>query len=296
MHQEELADLAVLESYKRMTMQLVLEPERKPPSLAEQLDGVGKSCAEAEKKLLKDKMIINPEIQRQDALVMFKANFEENFKRVCSDRNIKYYTFGNKKLLSTDLSPVDLKFIYLVTKSLTAGSTSLNPMYTFAGKNGEMAFRKIANNLFHLFGINKYMEINTRNYLYGGDGGGDFFWDKYVFDAKYRDESPAHGMILESDFVERMNDDVFLIHTTNAANRKIGALTLEQIDTQNLPVALSGWITGKDFKAHAKHFNNGRGSYVLDTLNPIADLFFLLIEEQIGKSGVERLFSYAKTS
>lgn len=273
------------------TAQLIIEQERKPPSLSEELEWLSKQCTETEGKLLKNKMIINPEIVRQDALVMFKANFEENFKRVCADRNIKYFSFGSKKLLSVDLSPLDLKFIYTVTKSLIAGSTSLSPIYTFAGKNGEMAFRKIANNLFHLFGIHKYMEINTKNYLYGGDGGGDFFWDKYIFDAKYRDESPAHGMILESDFVDRLNDDVFLIHTTNAANRKIGSPTLEQIETQNIPLALSGWVTGRDFKAHAKHFNNGRGSWVLDTLNPIADLFFLLIEEQIGKPGVERLFT-----
>lgn len=259
-------------------------------SNTDEFDALAKECVAFEDNSFKHKKIINPEIPRQDALCMFNSNFEENLKRVCHDRGIKYSTFGNKKVLSTDLSPLYLNFIRIVTKNLTENTNSLNSVYTFAGKNGEMAFRNIANNLFHLFGISKRMEINTNNYVYGGDGGGDFFWDKYIFDAKYRDESPAHGMILEADFVDRMNDEVFLIHTTNAANRKIGALTIDQINTQNLPLALSGWISGKEFKTKAKVFNNGRGSYVLDHLNPITDLFFLLIEEQIGKLGVERLF------
>lgn len=264
------------------------------------LECLSEKCVEEEFLSFKNKMVINPDFHRQDALVMFKSNFEENFKRVCSDRQIEYCSFGNKKILRINLSPTDLKFIYTVTESLCKCSKSLNPMYTFAGKNGEMAVKKTANNLFHLFGINKYMQINTKSYLYGGDGGGDFFWDRYIFDVKYRDEGPAHGMILESDFVDRMNDDVILIHVTNADNTaasksKITSLTLEEINTQNLPLALSGWISGKDFKAHSKKFANGRNSFVLDTLNPIVDLFFLLIEEQIGKAGVERLFTYPKT-
>ena len=234
----------------------------------------------------RNKMLVRGDLGKKEVLKSLQESPNLWLKRICNEYDMDCGDFGSRTILRCHLSPVQLTYVHAVTKFLCTGS-SLKPFSTFAGKSAEMVFRNSINNLFNLFRIKKRIQINSKNFLYGGDGGGDFFIGNQTFDVKYRNESPRHGLILENRFLDNAEDDVILIQVTNSVNYKIAESVPDQ--EKSLPLALSGWTTIKDFKTKGKPINNGRDSLCLDDLNPIMDLLFLILEDQIDS---ESLFEY----
>ena len=241
-----------------------------------------------ENAFFKNKMLIQTTLPKEEYLRLIKED-QANLNRICYEYEMNLASVGDKKILKCNLSSLQTKYVRAVAESLSHG-TNLNFFSTVVGKSAEMAFSNCINSFFNLFRINKRLRLNTRNFVYGGDGGADFFFSNMAFDIKYRDDSPGHGMILEQSFLDRTNDDLLLIHVTNSSNIKLGH---RDPDNKVLPLAISGWVSVKDFKAKANVINNNRGSLVLDKLNPITDLIFLAIEEQLKS---EQLFEFPNLS
>jgi len=230
----------------------------------------------------KTKMLMLPELNKRHAFLLLKAEFDKHINRVFHEYDIDYCLFGDRQILKCQLSPLQLKYVQALTKFI-CNDSNLKPLATLVGKSAEMAFRNSINSLFNLFSIKKKIEVNSKNFVYGGDGGGDFFIGNRIFDVKYRNDSPAHGMILEKPFLERTLDDVILIHVTNSAAIKIG--TNDSVD-KTLPLALSGWMSVKEFKKVGKPIANGRDSLAVDNLHPIVDLLMLVLEDQIDSESL----------
>lgn len=254
-------------------------------SLEKELQELEKEILHEEDNYYRNKVVVRQDLSKRDAFLILKAERDKHMKRVFHEYDMDYCYFGNNKILKCHLSPLQLKYVQAVTNFLCKDS-SLKPLSTFAGKSAEMAFRNSINNLFHLFGIKKKIQLNSKNFVYGGDGGADFFIGSLSFDVKYRNDSPAHGMILERAFLDRTLDDVVLIHVTNSDSIKIGQ---NETTDKSLPLALSGWMSVKDFKQNGQQINNNRDSLAVDKLHPIVDLLLLVLEDHINS---ESLFVY----
>lgn len=229
---------------------------------------------------LLQKMQIKASLPKQEAFDLFVSD-KKNWYNFIHEYEMDFIPYGNKEILKLSLSSEDNKYVETLTKYLCK-NTNLKFGPTKIGKSAEVAFKNCVNSLFYLFRINKKLVINDTKYLYGGDGGGDFFLGSRVFDIKYRNDSPAHGMILEDDFLDRTQDSVVLIHVTNSQATKISDVDLEQ----NLPLAISGWTTVADFKKNAAKINNGRRSKALDNMNPIDSLLLDILKEFIQYEAV----------
>lgn len=232
------------------------------------------------------KMQIRSDLSKEDALTEFLSKRKTYWSHFIHEYDMDFLPYGEKQILRISLSTEENKQIQEMTKELCRG-TNLKPVFTRIGKSAEAGFKNCVNSLFHLFRIKKQIVVNDRKYLYGGDGGGDFFLGTKVFDIKYRNESPSHGMILDHSFIERTPDDVILIHVTNSVSTKLG--NLDENLEQNLPLAISGWVTMKEFKEKSESINNGRNSRALDKMNSIDNLLIEILREQIE---AEKLFSY----
>lgn len=254
-------------------------------SLEQELQDLEQQILQEEENYYKTKIVIRQDLKKKDALLILKAELDRHIKRVFHEYDMDYCYFGNNKILKCHLTPLQLRYVQAVSNFICKDS-SLKPLQTFVGKSAEMAFRNSVNNLFHLFGIKKKLQLNSKNFVYGGDGGADFFIGSMSFDVKYRNDSPAHGMILERPFLDRTLDDVILIHVTNSASIKIGQ---NETTDKSLPLALSGWLSVKDFKHRGQQINNNRDSLAVDKLNSIVDLLLLVLEDHIDS---ESLFLY----
>lgn len=247
------------------------------------LQELEKRISEDDALYYKGKMIFCPEMSRKISLTVFKSTLDQHLRRVLHEYDMDLVTFGDRQILRCQLSPVQLLYIQAVSDFLCKDS-NLKELPTYFGKSAEMIFRNSINNIFNLFGLKKRLHVNSKNYFYGGDGGADFFLGNYSIDVKVRNDSPAHGMILTRDFLDRTLDSTILVHATNATSIKIGTIP----PNKTLPLALSGWITVGDFKARAKPISGG--SLAVDNFNPIVNLLLLLLEDQVL---AEELFTYS---
>lgn len=253
----------------------------------ENLQSLEEQIAAEDEEYLADKLTFRHDLKRADAFLIFKGNLNQHLRRVFHEYDMDLFPYGVKEIIRCQLSPLQLKYVRAATDFLCKESR-LNPLATFAGKSAEMIFRNSINNLFNLFGLKKRVHLNCKNYLYGGDGGADFFVGNLAFDVKVRNESPAHGMILTRSFVERTLDSTILVHVTNSTNIKLG----DEIPlNKTLPLSLSGWLTMAEFKERSGAIATGRDSLAVDKFNSIVDLLFLMIEDQIK---AEELFVYGR--
>lgn len=250
-----------------------------------ELQNLEKQIADEDEEYLSDKLTFRPDLKRADAFLIFKGSLAQHLHRVFHEYDMNLMPYGDKEILRCQLSPLQLKYVQAATAYLCKEST-LNPLATFSGKSAEMIFRNSINNLFNLFRLKKRIHLNCKNYLYGGDGGADFFVGNLALDVKVRNESPAHGMILNRSFIERALDSTILIHVTNSTNIRLGD---EIPKNKTLPLSLSGWLTVAEFKERAGAISNGRDSLAVDKFNSIVDLLLLMIEDQIK---AEELFTY----
>lgn len=214
-----------------------------------------------------------------------KETNQKKYKSILHEYGLHSFHYGSRDVVKLNLEAEHLVIIGEVVDFLCKKSSTLDPKYTFAGKGGEVAVASTINRLFTAFSLKKRVDISTSSFLYGGDGGGDFFLGGRVFDVKYRDDGPSHGMSLESDFLDRSEDDTILIHTTNITGFKINGLNQYKTSGQVFPIALSGWITVEDFKKRAE--KSGQKSFRLDGLNEIKPLLMSVLEDQIA---FEKLF------
>lgn len=204
------------------------------------------------------------------------------FKSICHE----YDMHIEDDYIKCNLSNLQLKYIQQVVNYLCKDS-NLKPFYTFVGKSAEMVFRNIINRLFYLFRINKKIDLNVNNFIYDGDGGSDFNLASMSFDIKYRNDGPNHGLILDKSFLSRMNENINLIFVTNSSNIKLNENSFQE--GKSLPLAIKGWVSGKDFLEKSKQINNGRESRALDIFNPIQDLICQILDSEFER---EKYFIY----
>jgi len=240
---------------------------------------------------------IPTEHKKSDMLEIFKKNLTINMKRFLHEYEMSYleyfgkgeYRFHIKGELSTEFQ----QYIIAVAKFLHNRSPSLKPAYTIQGKNAEGIFMLAVNSMLHYFRFRNKLKFNKKSFRYGGDGGYDFAIGKYKFDVKHRDDGPNSGLILRESFLERAEDDVVLVFVTNATNIKLGDgfnkrtldLGITEVERhladQVFPLAITGWISIKEFKEKMTQRSGRDRAFVVDQLNPIVDLFMDIVEDQI---------------
>jgi len=209
-----------------------------------------------------------------------KETSQKKYKSILHEYGLHSFHYGNRDVVKLNLEAEHLVIVGEIVDFLCKKSSRLSPKYTFAGKAGEVAFASTINRLFAAFSLLKRVDVSSSSFLYGGDGGGDFFLGERVFDVKYRDDSPSHGMTLESDFLDRSEDDTILVHTTNIIGFKIDGLDQYKASGQVFPIALSGWVTVEDFKKKAE--KSSSKSFRLDGLNEMKSLLMTVLEDQIA--------------
>ena len=208
-----------------------------------------------------------------------KETAQTKYKSILHEYGLHSFHYGNRDVVKINLEAEHLVIVGDIVDFLCKKSSTLKPTYTFSGKAGEIAFASTINRLFAAFSLNKRVDVSGSSFIYGGDGGGDFFLGERVFDIKYRDDGPSHGMSLDADFLDRSEDETILVHTTNITGFKINGLDQYKASGQVFPVALSGWVTVEDFKKKAE--KSSSKSFRLDGLNEIKSLLMSALEDQI---------------
>jgi len=209
-----------------------------------------------------------------------KEQGEKKYNSILHEYDLHSFKCGNKNVIQVNLENDHLSEVGLIADNICKDNLKLKPDYTFAGKAGEIIFAIVVNRFFKVFSLQKELVLNENSFVYGGDGGGDFFIGNRVIDVKYRDETPSHGMILDSDFLDRTDDSTIFVHTTNVST-KIGNMAVYKNSEQVLPLAVSGWTTADFFKKNSKKMNGILNKYTLDNLFSIKSLLLDIVEYQI---------------
>ena len=223
----------------------------------------------------------------------FKKDPATNMKRFLHEYDMGLIERDGKFFMTAELTPEIQQYIVYVSKFQCANGSNLKPAYTIQGKNAEAVAMCAINSFLNYFRINNKIQVNTKSFRYGGDGGYDFSLGKYRFDVKHRDDGPNHGLILRDRFLDRAEDDVILIFVTNATNIKLGTgfnkkafekpfdQIVAHLKEQVLPMAIVGWMTIAEYKKKRKERGGEDGAWVVDDLNPIIGLFLKIMEDQI---------------
>lgn len=189
------------------------------------------------------------------------------------------FAANGRDMIQVKVTSNHLKLLKDRVKEMCQTSPGLKEDYTLQGKVGEYAFAYAVNALFHFFNLDRRLELNLDNYIYGGDGGGDFFVGNHTIDVKYRDDAPDRGLYLDKSFIERSNDHNILVHTTNCINIKVSDLRTYQ--GQTMLVALNGWTTVGDFAVNAIEADKAAGRWRMDQgFQPIKALLCMLLKDQ----------------
>ncbi len=246
---------------------------------------------------------IHGDLGMKDGLELFRKDLKGNMRRFLHEYDMGCITrtrVDNNLYIKGELTTEWLHYILYVCKFLCSRSPGLKPAYTIQGKNAEGMFMFALNNFLHYFRVPTSLDFNKNSFVYGGDGGADFCLGNYRFDIKHRDDGPNHGLILGRSFLERLEDDIILVLCTNATNIKLGTsmtkhsedLTFAEVTAamqeQVFPLAITGWVTAKEFKEDAKLRSKSNDRYVMDDLHDISELFMAVVEDQVSSS---RLFA-----
>jgi len=280
-------------------------------------------------KFYHGKRRISPKLSKEDAVALFRKDLHKNMRRFLHEYEMSYInkrinkTAIRKLLLTEGKSPLEvqkaldevdndssiylkgelssewLQYILYVCRFLCARSDGLKPSYTIQGKNGEGIFMCAMNNWLRYWGIPTRLQFNKKSFVYGGDGGADFFLGSYKFDIKHRDDGPNTGLILKKGFLDNIEDEVVLVYCANATNIKLGQSLTKQTEDlsfneisgvlreQVFPLSIVGWITAAEFKASCEHRNGSPTSgphsrWVVDNLHNISELFMGVVEDQFS--------------
>ena len=218
-----------------------------------------------------------------------------NMKRFCHEYDMGFIKWGNKYCITAELTPEIQQYVVYVSKFQCSNGSGLKPAYTIQGKNAEAVVMCTINSFLSYFRINNRIRLNTKSFRYGGDGGYDFYLGKYRFDVKHRDDGPNNGLILRDRYLDTAGDDTILIFATNTTNIKLGTKlydkiyndpfdkTLLHLKEQVLPMAITGWMTVGEYKDKKEVYNDedDKIAWVVDNLNPIDNLFVMIVEDQI---------------
>jgi len=249
-----------------------------------------------------DKRQIPEDADKAVILASFKKNLRTNMKRFVHEYDMGCLEYNDKFHIKAELSPEFQQYIIAVSQFLCSRSRGLKPAYTIQGKNAEGIVMFAVNNLLNFFRIRTRVKFNNKSFKYGGDGGWDFALGKFRFDVKHRDDGPNSGLILRESYIDRAEEDVILIFTTNAANIKLGSglnkkthdlkfdEVAEHLKGQVFPLAIVGWMSMKEFKEKMTERPGPRDerdrSFVVDNLHDITSLFMMIAEDQIDSEAL----------
>lgn len=271
-------------------------------TIAERIDTIENMLDDAQKKFFQGKRRIYENSKRSEVFSKFMEDLRTNMKRFIHEYDMSFIEYEPRFHIKAELEPLFQEYIICISRFLCERGGGLKPARTIQGKNAEAVFMSAVNCFLHYFRVDAELKFNRKSFRYGGDGGSDFCLGKYRFDVKHRDDGPGSGLFLRESYLDRAEEDVILVLTTNATNIKLGSkfntdsleLEFDQIANylrdQHFPLALVGWITIKEYKQKKQQkgsYGRGDARYVVDDLHGIESLFVKIMEDQLES---ERLF------